>query len=185
MQKKDFMTILTVVLCVCAGVIIGQSFTFEVKLSDLIALTATLVTFWFAKNGLKHNEKQYLNSIKPILSKYEQFDNDACVYELSVQNLGTGSALNLDFRIDSNGSVKTLSEYINFISSQIEIKLVSISEPAGLPPSMSHVILSLSVPNNDVLESLKMRIGIAKLILSFDDIQENRESMDFHLGFTF
>ncbi|MEM6982637.1 MAG: hypothetical protein AAF510_06575, partial [Pseudomonadota bacterium] len=104
MRKLDLMTIVAVVLCVCTGVILGQSFSFEVKLSDLIALTATLITFWFAKNGLRHNEKQYMNSIRPILHKYEEFDNDIFQYELLVQNLGTGTALNVDFIIDSNGA---------------------------------------------------------------------------------
>ncbi|MGO2128813.1 MAG: hypothetical protein ACTH4U_08740 [Pseudoalteromonas prydzensis] len=185
MRKPDLMEAVAVVLCVCAGIILGQSFSFEVKLSDLIALTATLITFWFAYNGLRHNEKQYMNSVRPILYKYEEFDNDTFQYELSVQNLGTGAALNVDFIIDSNGSKRTIPEYINFISPNIEIIHTYISEPAGLSRDANCVILRLKVPNIIELEKLKRRIGIAKLILSFDDIQEQREIKSFHLGFSF
>ena len=185
MRKLDLMTIVAVVLCVFTGVILGQSFSFEVKLSDLIALTATLITFWFAKNGLRHNEKQYMNSIRPILHKYEEFDNDIFQYELLVQNLGTGTTLNVDFIIDSNGAKRTIPEYINFISPNIEIIHSYISEPAGLSRDANYVILRLKVPNINELEKLKGRIGIAKLILSFDDIQEQRETYSFDLGFSF
>ena len=93
MQKPDFITVATIVLCVFAGVIIGQGFSIDVRVSDLLTLAATLITFFFAKNGLQHNERQYLNSIRPILSKYETFDNETFQYSLQITNFGSGAAL--------------------------------------------------------------------------------------------
>ena len=91
MKSIDVMVVLGVVLCVLAGVIIGQSFSLEVKLSDLIALTATLITFAFAYFGVKFNNAQYINSITPIIRKYELNNSESYCYILNVHNYSSGS----------------------------------------------------------------------------------------------
>ncbi|MET6758947.1 hypothetical protein [Pseudoalteromonas sp. NCIMB_1079] len=183
MQKIDFITFVAVILCIFAGVIIGQSFTFEVKLSDLIALTATLITFSFAYFGFKSNNAQYLNSITPIINKYESGHSNNYTYAIFVNNHGTGPALNFNVDILIDNDKYSLAGFLNLLVAHCGNMETRYSHPAVLAASKEHEVLSLKA--KDQLQYIKVHDMLKKseFIIQFTSIQKHEFEEKFLLGF--
>lgn len=145
--KLDKMTIVAIILIFLAGVIISQGFSFEVKLSDLIALFATLITFTFAWRGLKHNERQFSNSIQPVIEKMEYFNSSVGKYRYNIKNYGSGTAINLKYKILFQGKELTQSELANMLKKELNCS-ISIGGPLGMSPNDSHDLMNLDRLNS-------------------------------------
>ncbi|CAM3085833.1 hypothetical protein PAT01_36650 [Pseudoalteromonas atlantica] len=183
MRKPDLMIIAAVVLCVCTGVILGQSFSFEVKLSDLIALTATLITFIFAYSGLKSNKAQYINSITPIVTKFESGHNNNFSYAIFVNNYGTGPALDFSVNVLLDGKEFSLAGFLNELVKLHGDMENRYSHPAVLAASTEHEVLSLKA--KDYFQYVKVHdtLQSAQLVVQFTSIQQREFTETFLLGF--
>ncbi|MBB1306803.1 hypothetical protein HHE92_07940 [Pseudoalteromonas arctica] len=183
MKKPDFITVIAIVLCVSAGAIIGQSFSFEVKLSDLIALTATLITFTFAYFGFKSNNAQYINSITPIVTKFELGHNNNYTYTIFVNNHGTGPALNVDLNVLVDGEKYTLADFLNLLVNRFGDMENRYSHPAVLAASREYEVLSLKAKDNLQYDKIHNILKKSELTVQFDSIQQREFKEMFLLGF--
>ncbi|WP_165739382.1 hypothetical protein [Pseudoalteromonas sp. Z1A6] len=142
MQKLDRLKAFSVLLIFLAGIVVGQGFSFEVKLSDLIALTAVLITFWYAKSGLNRSESIYLNSINPIIQHREIFDRTKCEYRLDILNCGSGSAVNIQTEYTYDGQNISQSELQNiFCGDVFSNREVGLGMARGLTPNSSDILI--------------------------------------------
>lgn len=183
MLKPDVMTVAAVVLCVCAGVILGQSFSFEVKLSDLISLSATMVTFAFAYFGLKSNKVQYINSITPIVTKHESGHLGNYSYAVFVNNYGTGPALNFNANVLLDDKELTLAGFLNELVKLHGDMENRFSHPAVLASNTEHEVMSLKAKNYFQHEKIHDTLRSARLVVQFTSIQQRKFSETFLLGF--
>tara|TARA_B100001063_G_scaffold104183_1_gene97234 strand:+ start:822 stop:1370 length:549 start_codon:yes stop_codon:yes gene_type:complete len=152
MKGFDILTLFGIGLVFTAGVVVGQGFSFEVKLSDLIALTATIITFVFARNGLKHNDKQYLNSIKPLLDCHITENNIKYIYNFTLKNFGSGSAIRVKYKIlykDEELSMEELQCLLRINNSSGEFK---VSTPKNFGSLERIDLIELSLNNRKTYE---------------------------------
>ena len=142
MQKFDKMTVLAVLLTFSAGFIVGQGFSIEVKLSDLIATAAALITFLFAWNGLKHNEKQFLNSIQPVIEKLEYYSKPEGLYRYTLHNYGNGAAIKLEYKLFLGGKELSQIEIEDKIKTSFKGIKLELGGPLGISPNSSHSLIT-------------------------------------------
>ena len=177
MQKFDKMIVLAVLLTFLAGVIIGQGFSFEVKLSDLIATAAALITFLFAWIGLKHNERQYLNSIKPFLYIHKYEDHEDKTIKRTIKNCGTGPAVETSYKLYyANVSMSSLS-FNNVICKTCPGAEVQVSTPEGYAPSESLTFLEITLPReSSKFEFQKLRDVMEKveIEITYHSVQQDK-----------
>ncbi|WP_217874292.1 hypothetical protein [Pseudoalteromonas shioyasakiensis] len=183
MKSIDVMVVLGIVLCLLAGVIIGQSFSFEVKLSDLIALTATLITFAFAYFGLKFNNAQYINSITPIIRKYELNNPESYCYILNVHNYSAGAAIDFDVKISLGGIEYSLGAFMHELGVRHGAMSQAYGFPAVLAANGEHEILKLTAKDSVQFWGLQETLRQSELILRFSTIQHLELNERIKLGF--
>lgn len=171
MQKFDKMIVLAVLLTFLAGVIIGQGFSFEVKLSDLIATAAALITFLFAWNGLKHNEKQFLNSIQPVVEKLEHHSKSDGYYRYSLHNNGNGAAINFEYKLFWCDSELDQTELENKIKIGFPHCTLELGGKSGLSPNTSDVLIDIEGIFHDDFEKFLRFLTRLKVELKFSTTQ--------------
>ena len=171
MQKFDKMIVLAVLLTFLAGVIIGQGFSFEVKLSDLIATAAALITFLFAWNGLKHNEKQFLNSIQPVVEKLEHHSKSDGYYRYSLHNYGNGAAINFEYKLFWCDSELDQTELENKIKIGFPHCTLELGGQSGLSPNTSDVLIDIEGIFHDDFEKFLRFLTRLKVELKFSTTQ--------------
>ena len=147
MKGSDILTLFGVGLVFAAGIIVGQGFSFEVKLSDLITLTATIITFVFARNGLKHNENQYLNSIKPILNCHKLKDEQNFFYTFSLKNSGTGPANKITYKLIYKNKELSAKEFNELVKIHDLLGSVKVSTPSSYGSLEEFTIIEISSKN--------------------------------------
>ncbi|MAE02321.1 hypothetical protein [Pseudoalteromonas lipolytica] len=171
MQKFDKMIVLAVLLTFLAGVIIGQGFSFEVKLSDLIATAAALITFLFAWNGLKHNEKQFLNSIQPVVEKLEHTDRSKGTYRFTLHNYGNGAAISFEYKLFWADSEINQTELEGKINTDFGNITVELGGPLGLSPNSSDDLMFIEGIFNDDFEKFLRLLKKLEVELKFSTTQ--------------
>ncbi len=177
MQKFDKMIVLAVLLTFLAGVIIGQGFSFEVKLSDLIATAAALITFLFAWIGLKHNERQYLNSIKPFLYIQKYVDREDKIVKRTIKNCGTGPAVEISYKLYYDKISMGSALFNNIICKACPGAEVQVSTPAGYAPSESLLFLEVALPKGSSesdFQQLQEMMEKVEIEITYHSVQQDK-----------
>lgn len=177
MRKLDGVILISLALVFLSGAIIGQGFNAEVKLGDFIALIATLITFGFAWSGLKHNERLYTNSIRPIIETQMTINVVKWECEILFENFGSGAALDIGFTVEKGGEAISNSEFRKGIlrasqgSASIDIRF-----PNGLIPSGRSRLLRVLVSNEKEFLSIMEFIESCEITYRYKDVQGNEFS---------
>ena len=180
MQKLDFITVIAIALCVSAGSIVGQSFSFEVKLSDLIALFATCITFYFAYSGLRHNRDIYYNSTRPLLYIEESKDHKDFNYKLLIKNCGTGPAVEIEYKLYYAGSIVGAIDFNNIMCTALPGAQVVVSTPSGYNPMESLLFLEIDVLDTiGKFDALQEIINKVKVELTYHSILNKQYVANF------
>jgi len=182
MQKFDKMIVLAVLLTFLAGVIIGQGFSFEVKLSDLIATAAALITFLFAWNGLKHNEKQFLNSIQPVVEKLEHHSKSDGYYRYVLHNYGNGAAINFEYKLFWCDSELNQTELESKIKNDFPHCTLELGGQSGLSPNTSDVLIDIEGIFHDDFERFLRFLKKLKVELKFSTTQDQVITKQLRFG---
>ncbi|MEM5514875.1 hypothetical protein WNY79_18435 [Pseudoalteromonas sp. AS84] len=182
MRAHDKTIIFSVALIFITGFIVGQGFSFEVKLSDLIALSATIITFIFARNGLKHNEKQYLHSIQPVIEKMEYFDKNNLHYKFSIKNYGSGSALDLQYSISLGGKSLTQAELEREIYGTSNNLKFTLGGPLCMSSNDNVELLVVKAIHSKEIRRFMHLLPRLKLSLSYNSIQGEKFTKEFLFG---
>ncbi|MBE0349915.1 hypothetical protein [Pseudoalteromonas lipolytica] len=170
MQKFDKTILAAIILVFLSGLIFGQGFSFEVKLGDILALGAALGTLWYASNGLKHNERQYLNSIMPVIEKMEYHHADFG-YELKVHNYGSGSALNLEYRLFIDEEEVTFVEWKNQLIKGLHgARNYNFGGPLGIMPNTKISLIKFSAQTPQSYAELVKLISKTKIQINYENI---------------
>ncbi|MEC8140432.1 MAG: hypothetical protein VX058_09680 [Pseudomonadota bacterium] len=170
MQKFDKMIVLAVLLTFSAGVIVGQGFSIGIKLSDLIATAAALITFLFAWIGLKHNERQYLNSIKPFLYIQKYADHEDKTIKRIIKNCGTGPAVGVSYKLFYDGKCIDFHMLSYHISQDCPGAEFYRSTPEGYSPSESLPFLEITLPKESSMSK-------------FQQLQETMEKVEIEITY--
>ncbi|HCV01149.1 hypothetical protein L1264_15020 [Pseudoalteromonas sp. APAL1] len=177
MQKFNKMIVLAVILIFLAGVIIGQGFSLEVKLSDLIATAVALITFLFAWIGLKHNERQYLNSIKPLLYIHKYEDHEDKTVKRIIKNCGTGPAVETSYKLYYAKVSMSSVSFNNIVCKTCPGAEVQVSTPEGYAPSESLIFLEINLPKeSSKLEFQQLREMMKKveIEITYFSVQQDK-----------
>ncbi|WP_024604072.1 MULTISPECIES: hypothetical protein [unclassified Pseudoalteromonas] len=180
MCKSDKAILLGISLVFIAGIIVGQTFSFEIKLSDLIATLVAIITFYYAFQGLQHNKRIYQNSIKPVIERFISVDNEKYVYNFQLKNYGTGSAINLKYKILSDAgelSHKDLQQKLLLFG---DMKL-EIGAELGISPNSSLNIITMKMSNEASFTEVIKYLGTIELHVNFSSIQDDVQDKVFSL----
>lgn len=181
MDKVDWITVLAAILLLAAGVIVGQGFNFEVKLSDVLSLITVAVTFFFAYRGIKHNEQQYLHSIRPILERMIHTNEYDYSYNLAVHNYGSGAALNLKCTLlkdDHELSYEQFESLIDEFLSNRNVKY-AIGGPLGLTAGGDATLVSFDFESKEDFSETMKFLSEYKLVITYESIQGSSEKRTF------
>lgn len=183
MKNMDKITLLGAILLVIAGIIIGQDFNLEVKLSDFLALLAVIVTFLFAYNGLKHNEEQYLNSIRPVIEKLSITDSKTKSAGLEIHNCGTGPALDIKYYVIYRGkrlSHKEFHPILNdfCIGARVDAQ---VGARNGMSPNTSMMIINFKALDQRGYQQIINFISGISVEISYKSVQGQEQVKVFKL----
>lgn len=181
MNKVDWIMVLAVVLLLGAGVIIGQEISFEVKLSDVLSLIAVMVTFLFAYNGLRHNERQYLTAIRPIISKVSYLGAIENSFTFTLHNYGSGAALHINYIYLHDDKQITYGQFKSrldeFASSRsIEFK---VGGPAGILAGGSSNLIEVKGDSRQTYQEILDFVSSYNLVIEYECIQGITEKKKF------
>lgn len=180
MCKSDKAILLGISLIFIAGIIVGQTFSFEIKLSDLIATLVAIVTFYYAFQGLQHNRRIYQNSIKPVIERFISVDSQKYVYNFQLKNYGTGAAINLKYKILSDAgelSHQGLQEkLLLFGSMELEI-----GAELGISPNSSLNIITMKMNDETNFAEVINYLNRIELHVNFSSIQNDVQNKVFSL----
>lgn len=180
MRKSDSVILVSLALVFLAGAIIGQGFDTEVKFSDFIALIATLITFVFAWSGLRHNERIYLNTIRPVLNTHYHLDVGEFKYEMFIENLGAGSALEMDFIIKCGNKTVRHDDFQKKIEGLFREHIsMDIGLPSGLIPTGKKRFLGIWASSQDELVDIMDYIKKCEFTIQHQDVQGNTFEKQF------
>jgi hypothetical protein len=183
MSSSGSLYFVIVCLVLIAGVIIGQGFDFKVELKDLLTLGATLGTLWYASNGLKHNRKIYMSSITPVIERFIAFNDSEFSYNFSLKNYGTGSAINIKYKVlrgDEELTVKTLQTQI-LAFDKSDGTALQIGAELGISANSSLDILSFSTKEKEVYECILTHLRKLSFEVTYSSIQGDKTTKVFSL----
>lgn len=183
MQNFNKISLIAIILVFLAGIIIGQGFSFEVKLSDLITMVATLVTFTFAYKGLKSNTEQYLYSTRPLLIKYELVNNANLKYTLSIENVGNGTSLNRSIDIQHDDNLYALEDFMEYIRSNFKFNVLSkFSSPSAVTAGGKDIVIEIETNNKATFDQIYSILQKSQLQLSYESLNREVFNESFNLG---
>ncbi|WP_165735066.1 hypothetical protein [Pseudoalteromonas sp. C8] len=183
MSNNKIVYVVSAVLLFIAGIIVGQGFNFEVELKDVLALGATLGTLFYASNGLRHNRKIYMSSITPVIERFIALDDSELSYNFSLKNYGTGSAINIKYKVfrgDEELTVKTLQTQILAFDKSNGTAL-QIGAELGISANSSLDILTFSTKEKEVYECILTHLRKLSLEVTYSSIQGDKTIKVFSL----
>ncbi|WP_417655118.1 hypothetical protein [Pseudoalteromonas atlantica] len=183
MSSSGSLYFVIVCLVLIAGVIIGQGLEFKVELKDLLTLGATLGTLWYASNGLKHNRKIYMSSITPVIERFIALDDSEFSYNFSLKNYGTGSAINIKYKVflgDEELTVETLQTQILAFDKSNGTAL-QIGAELGISANSSLDILTFATKEKEVYKCILTHLCKLSFEVTYSSIQGDKTIKVFSL----
>ena len=180
-SNNNSICVVVVVLVFIAGGIVGQGFDFEVQLRDVLTLGTLLITFFYARNGLRHNRNIYISSITPVLERFVALDDSKCSYNFSLKNYGTGSAISIEYKVFRDDKVLTHKELQTEILNLGESIELEIGAELGISANSSLDIITFSTKEKEVYECILTHLRKLSLEVTYSSIQGDKTIKVFSL----
>lgn len=184
MKLRYLMALLGAAIAMIAGAIIYKSFFLGREISDLIAFVAVLVTFLFAYNGFRHNEKVYMSSVRPVIVKLSAIHGRNLTYTLSIQNCGTGPALNMKYKVNYEGRTLSHEEFTPILEEFCRRHAIEGEHAGrlGMSPNTEMTVLKLQCSDAVTFNELKQFLSNVELIIGYESVQGKQFTTNIELS---